>query len=77
LILISRGRSSATRYGIDVSDATGRVVWRARDVPRPAAGEYTIAIPSGWLRAGQYTIAVFGDPSNPTATTETYRLTVR
>lgn len=77
LILNAQARSSSTRYGLDLVDGQGRIVWGARGVTRRAADEYTLTLPAALIPPGLYRIDIYGDQTRTTFRTETYQIRIR
>lgn len=76
LILNAQARSTSTRYGLDLVDGQGRVVWGARGVTRRAADEYTLTIPTALIPPGLYRIDIYGDQTRASSRTETYQIRI-
>src|ERR1700723_2225071 len=54
-------KDSAFRsYRARVSDASGRVLWSAENIPSPASGAIAITLPSRLLSSGNYSVALDG-----------------
>lgn len=60
LILTSQSADRFAAYDVSIVDAQQRAVWTGRGLKRGPAGDYTIALPAGFLQAGRYRIEVFG-----------------
>lgn len=47
-------------YRVRLSDAAGRVVWSAENIPSPASGAIAVTLPSRLLVGGNYSVALDG-----------------
>lgn len=47
-------------YRVQLTDAAGRVVWSAENIPPPASGAIAITLPSHLLGRGDYSVALGG-----------------
>jgi hypothetical protein len=65
-------------HAIEITDASGKVIWSQNGVVRDSgAGTYTLALPPGSLRGGDYTIRVYGLNGGQREPVETYAIRVR
>jgi hypothetical protein len=79
LFLGTAHRETHGDHAIEIADAAGEVVWSQGGVVRDSAGadNYTLALPPGTLRPGDYTIRVYGLNGGQREPAETYAIRVR
>lgn len=78
LFLGTAHRETHDDHAIEISDAAGKVVWNQGGVVRDTgADNYTLALPPGSLRPGDYTIRVYGLSGGRREPAETYAIRVR
>lgn len=78
LFLGTRHRETHGDHAIEITDAAGKAVWSQEGVVRDSgADNYTLALPPGALRPGDYTIRVYGLNGGQREPTETYAIRVR
>lgn len=71
-------RETQSDHAIEITDAAGKVVWSQSGVVRdPRSNNYTLALPPGFLRPGDYTIRVYGLSGGQREPAETYAIRVR
>lgn len=77
LFLGTAHRETHDDHAMEITDASGKVVWSQNGVVRDSGADtYTLALPPGALRPGAYTIRVYG-LNGAREPTETYAIRVR
>lgn len=78
LFLGTAHRETHGDHAIEITDASGKVVWSQNGVVRDSGADtYTLALPPGSLRPGAYTIRVYGLNGGQREPAETYAIRVR
>lgn len=79
VLLLTAGHAETHRdHAVEIVDASGKVAWSATGLPRdPENPLYTLTLPSGALRAGSYTIRVYGLTAGGREPVESYSIRVR
>jgi hypothetical protein len=77
LLLTSAGRGTHREHAIEIVDATGKVVWSTAGLTRNDDGDYSLTLPPGALRAGTYTIRVYGLADGRREPLESYSIRVK
>jgi multidrug efflux pump subunit AcrA (membrane-fusion protein) len=77
LILNVVGDQSYPRYGLDIVDRTGRLVWSGDGLTRSPINTFTIAIPRAFISTGAYRLKLFGIAEKGRQLIEDYAVTFR
>lgn len=78
LLLDSVHPETHREHAVEIEDSAGKVVWKASGLALdPEARAYSLTLPPGALRAGAYTIRVYGVAGEQLEPTETYSIRVR
>lgn len=65
-------------HAVEIVDASGKVVWSAAGLTRDTqSGLYVLTLPPGALRAGEYTIRVYGMADSQREPVESYSIRVQ
>lgn len=78
LLLGTRHPETHQEYVVEILDATNKVVWSDGGLRRNRdSNDYTLTVPPGSLRSGDYTIRVYGLNGGQREPAETYAIRVR
>lgn len=77
LLLASAHEETHRGHDVEIVDAAGKVVWSAAGLVRDEYGNYILNLPPGALRAGGYTIRVYGPAGGQREPLESYSIRVQ
>lgn len=76
LILNSDSRDTGARFGVDITDASGRVVWTSTSLKMTPFNTFTIALSPGALGAGVFRLQLFRIAGEQRTAIEQYSLRI-
>jgi anti-sigma factor RsiW len=63
---------------LEIDDAAGKTLWKGRGLRiNPQGPDYSLTIPAGWLRPGDYTIRLYRQDGRRSVPTESYAIRIR